>query len=330
MEHLVGAGNLSRLLQDIRLAAANWIRLEMRANAAAVLPAGDHFAAHLVIRGSIQLQVDDKGPLLLEAGQTAILPQGRSHVLRESSGGRPVRVSCFDDPGDADIPPTLQFGEGEDLKAVVLSAQLRFSWPTLLPQPARLPVVLLGTRSYNRDATAALAASRSLDITAGRPGATACLSHYAHLLLTRELCDFLLLHPMLIGAEDETSASMVRAIDAVQNRPEYPWTVERLANYVGMSRSTFAARFSEIMGSSPIEMVTQQRMEIASKYLRNPNMRIKAIAGKVGYISDTAFLRRFHQHFGMSPKSYRKKLEMEMDLPGSAANTLDAGAFGQY
>lgn len=307
MSEGVRSANLSELLQDIRLLSGDWVRIELASAGAVLMPAGETLAAHLVISGAALLQADDKEPILLEAGQTALLPQGRGHVLRSTEGGgSAMSTGHFDEVRGFDIPPPLRFGSGTSTGATVLSAQLRFNWPGRIPPPNHLPVVLLGTRSYQRDHTAAQSASLALDQTARNPGASVCLSRYVHLLLVRELSTYLQEHPTLVGAEDSVAASLARAIDAVQTRPEHAWTVERLARYVGMSRSTFAAKFKDAFERGPMDMVTAQRMEIAARYLRDPNARIKTIAAKVGYNSDTAFLRRFQNHFGMSPSTFRQ------------------------
>ena len=309
MEHQLAAPDLTEILQDMNLLDGEWVRVQLSEGGAYTMPAGDHIAAHFVIGGLAQLQADDKGMIAMEAGQTVLLPQGNSHVLRAPDGGQPSRIKYFDEARGNDIPPILRFGTGQSTKAIILSAQLRFKWPNRLPPPAHLPAIMLGKRRYRTDRTAEQTAAMA-DITAGRPGASISLSRYMQLILIRELCEFLQAHPLLVGGENLLAASLARAIDAVQTRPELQWTVERLARYVGMSRSTFAAKFKDAFDRGPMDMVIEQRMNIAAQYLRNPGMRIKTVAGKVGYKSDTAFLRRFNAHFDMSPSEFRQTISI--------------------
>jgi AraC-like DNA-binding protein len=300
---------LSQMLGRIALLGAEWVRIRVAPGEGFTMPAGDHFAAHFVIRGQFNLIVEQGSPEVFRAGGTAILPHGTRHSLRCEGATSSARLDCFDDPRDLDIPRSIDIGAVRDEDAaVVLSAQLHLDWPVELPRPQSLPAVLLGTRTYLDDRSAAETAARALDITARRPGATVCLSRFAELLLARELRDVLLAHPELFRSRDELTAAMVRAIDAVRMKPAHPWTVERLARYVAMSRSTFAVAFKDFYARSPMEVVTEQRMEIAAKLLRESNMRVKAIAAKVGYASDTAFLRRFTTHFGVPPTNYRRTL----------------------
>ena len=56
---------------------------------------------------------------------------------------------------------------------------------------------------------------------------------------------------------------MGTALSAIHDRVNTPWTVESLAEAAGMSRSAFAARFKELLGQTPLEYVTEWRMQKA-------------------------------------------------------------------
>jgi AraC-like DNA-binding protein len=59
---------------------------------------------------------------------------------------------------------------------------------------------------------------------------------------------------------------MGTALSAIHDRVNTPWTVESLAEAAGMSRSAFAARFKELLGQTPLEYVTEWRMQKAMRY----------------------------------------------------------------
>ncbi len=54
--------------------------------------------------------------------------------------------------------------------------------------------------------------------------------------------------------------------------------------------------------------VKAQRMQTASFYLKNSNMRIQEIARNLGYSHVSQFSRDFHQYSGLSPLAYRRKI----------------------
>ena len=116
--------------------------------------------------------------------------------LRQDGGGVCEQIRYFEEVHEIDIPPTLRImGPGAGLSALVLTAQLHLDWPAELPRPKSLPQVLLGTRSYRTDRTAAESAARALENTASRPGGSLCLTRFAELLLAREMRDVLISQP---------------------------------------------------------------------------------------------------------------------------------------
>ena len=308
IERRAPRANLSRLLGKIRLLGADWLRLDVQAGAGFSMAGGDHAVAYFVTRGSADLQIGQAPPITLDAGATALLPHGWPHAVRSQGGATCTPLDYFDAVHDLDIPPSMTIGQGAGAAtAVVLAARLHLDWPAELPHAKSLPHVLFGTRSYRADRTAAESAAHALETTASRPGGSLCLTRFAELLLARELRDVLMARPEVLELKDELSATLVRALEAVRMRPDHPWTVERLARHVGMSRSTFAAAFKAVHGVGPMEMVAVERMAMAARLLRTSRLRVKAIAAKVGYSSDTAFLRRFTAQFGEPPRAYTRR-----------------------
>jgi transcriptional regulator GlxA family with amidase domain len=61
------------------------------------------------------------------------------------------------------------------------------------------------------------------------------------------------------------------ALNSLHKRPAHAWTLEELARTVGTSRSVLAERFQLLMGSSPMQYLTQWRMVLASSLLRRSN-----------------------------------------------------------
>jgi len=59
-----------------------------------------------------------------------------------------------------------------------------------------------------------------------------------------------------------------RAVSAIHNHPNQPWTVESLAQHAAASRSSFAARFTEIVGEPPLRALTRWRMQRAASLLK--------------------------------------------------------------
>ncbi|MDS7598508.1 AraC family transcriptional regulator [Agrobacterium tumefaciens] len=82
------------------------------------------------------------------------------------------------------------------------------------------------------------------------------------------------------------------------------WRLEELAQHCNLSRSQFAARFTEAVGVSPIEYLFQWRMHVARRALRRPNSIVLDVAEQVGYHSEASFGAAFKRMFGVAPRRY--------------------------
>lgn len=99
---------------------------------------------------------------------------------------------------------------------------------------------------------------------------------------------------------------MRAAITCMHDNPGRPWTLQALAEHVGMSRSFFALRFKETVGSTPMEYLARWRMMLAGDRLRNTDDPIAAIASSLGYESESAFGKAFKRLMGCSPRQYSR------------------------
>jgi AraC-like DNA-binding protein len=84
----------------------------------------------------------------------------------------------------------------------------------------------------------------------------------------------------------------------------HAWTVSGLARLCGVSRSTFAARFRQIVRTGPIEYLLHWRMALAKDELRRGSRSIGEIALAIGFQSSSAFSTAFSQAVGSSPKRF--------------------------
>jgi len=96
------------------------------------------------------------------------------------------------------------------------------------------------------------------------------------------------------------------AISSMHDEPAHDWTVEELGQRAGMSRSTFALRFKETVGVSPMEYLTRWRMLLAGDRMANTSDSISQIAQSLGYESASAFTKAFKKIMGCSPREYNR------------------------
>jgi AraC-like DNA-binding protein len=99
---------------------------------------------------------------------------------------------------------------------------------------------------------------------------------------------------------------MSAAISAIHADPAHRWTLQELAERVGMSRSTFALRFKQTVGASPMDYLTRWRMLLAGDRLANSSDPISAVALSLSYESESAFSTAFKRVMGCSPRQYAR------------------------
>ena len=98
-----------------------------------------------------------------------------------------------------------------------------------------------------------------------------------------------------------------RAMSLVHRDPAQPWSVASLARETAMSRSAFAARFSQLVGEPAVRYVTRWKMHAALMWLKEENAALSEIASRLGYESEAAFSRAFKRFVGISPGAARRR-----------------------
>ena len=127
-------------------------------------------------------------------------------------------------------------------------------------------------------------------------------------------CLIILLRQHLLAGEAGASPVLMalreprlaRAVLAILEQPGAPYTVESLAVMAGMSRTSFAERFSQIFEQAPMDFIQRVRLRIAAQLLASTDLPVKVIAGSVGYASRSSFSRAFEAIYGAAPTDFRR------------------------
>lgn len=146
------------------------------------------------------------------------------------------------------------------------------------------------------------------ELRAPRPGGDLVAQYLAHMMLVQALRLYLEEEPnggigWLFALADQ---QMNAAITSMHENPAHAWTVQKLAERAGMSRSKFATSFRKSVGQSPMEYLTRWRMMLAGDKLQNTNQPISALALSLGYESESSFGKAFKRVMGCSPRQYSR------------------------
>ncbi|MCR5883443.1 AraC family transcriptional regulator [Rhizobacter sp. J219] len=127
-------------------------------------------------------------------------------------------------------------------------------------------------------------------------------------VLLLQLLRWLLDHPEESGVPTGllnglSHPQLAKALVALHEAPGDAWSLPRMAECAGMSRSAFAAAFKSHVGEGPAEYLAQWRLSIAQTRLRQGSP-LKTIAEDLGYSSASALSRVFAQKVGRSPRDW--------------------------
>jgi len=126
------------------------------------------------------------------------------------------------------------------------------------------------------------------------------------------------------GLADERLAVALRR---VHERPSASWTVAELAREAAMSRSAFFARFSRLVGVTPMEYLSGWRIALSKRLLCREGATVADVAGRVGYGSASAFSVAFTRHVGQPPAHFVRR-DRAIAQDAQVSDTVDPGRKG--
>ncbi len=312
---------LGEALQCLRMNGTLYCRSEFTAPWALELPAlKDCLMLHVVTSGHAWLEVGGVDPMRLAPGDLALVPHGEGHRL-SSEPGIPA-AKLFDLPreevsGHFEI---LRHGGGGEPSAMICAA-VHFDHAAahrllpLLPRAVRVGASHSPDREWMQS-TLRLMAEEAGEL---RPGGETVITRLADILVIQAIRSWIEQDPAAqtgwLGALRDKQIGL--AIAMIHRDPARPWTLASLAAEAAMSRSAFAARFTELVGEPAMQYVARWRMQVARTWLKEGNVRLGELAGRLGYQSEAAFSRAFKRLVGIPPGAARAR---RAQLPKSSTN----------
>ncbi len=112
------------------------------------------------------------------------------------------------------------------------------------------------------------------------------------------------------------------ALRLLHAEPAAPWTVAALAEGTGVSRSTLAKRFADLVGEPPLTYLTRRRMTLAADLLiEQESATVADIARAVGYSDPFGFSVAFKRVRGLNPSEFRRTATMASPAAERSAPT---------
>lgn len=263
---------------------------------------------HLITEGDCLVEMEGMPPLRAQTGDVVLFPGGSAHRMTSEVGMPPPR-------GVADLkkllsarPRRLAYGGGGAATRIVcgyLACDTRLAKLLLNGLP---PVVRVSLRDSDAGTWLESSVRYALaEARTPRPGGAGLLAKLAELLFIEVLRQYIHQSDNQTGWLAALGDRIVgNALNALHQRPGHEWTLAELARAAGTSRSVLAERFQQLVGTSPMQYLTQWRMVMAANLLRSSNTPLARVAEEVGYQNDTSFSRAFRREYGQPPAAWRR------------------------
>ncbi|PIO97193.1 AraC family transcriptional regulator [Pleomorphomonas carboxyditropha] len=267
-------------------------------------PRPDKIKFFIPAKGECWLVIDGMGePIRLRQGDVFLLATQRPFVLASDLSAPMLDAEQVFASGTCEI---INIADGDDflfLGGHVLidneaGRLLLDSLPPTVHLPANMPEA--GTLEW-------LIEQLVREHQQGRLGAHFATAQLAQLM-------FLEILRVYVGGKDEMAVGRLRAIcdpriapaiKLIHGDPRRDWHLAELAKAAGMSRTVFAVYFKSVAGVPPLTYLTEWRMRLAERALKESNKPLAAVASSVGYTSENAFSAAFKRVTGRAPKRYR-------------------------
>jgi len=263
---------------------------------------------HLIARGNCWLHLtgQDKNQnknIALTGGDLVVFPREVAHTISDSMQP-PEKIDNLPVPAAADEIPSTS----------LICGYFDFESPQINPLLAAMPDVV---HIKNEDPTRTSAMNSLLNFitveteTAG-PGSEAMIDKLTELLFIHVVRAYIkqsnVSRGVLAALADK---SMSKVVSAIHKDPSVKWSVEKLAEQSGMSRSAFAKYFQRVVNMTPMQYVTHWRMQVAYETLRNTKTPVVIIAEQSGYQTEASFRKAFKDVTGENPGAVRKGISIK-------------------
>lgn len=302
---------LDDILDTLNLKGILYFRTDFTPPWAVTVPdLGQAARFHLVVQGGCHVDFASGDSVDLGPGDIVLIPRGRSHVLADRPGRDAPPLERVLESAGFEGHGVFVVGDSDPRASTqMICGHFSFRGGADHPLLRALPEYLVTTTAARArrpwlDEILRLVAQRVFSDEMGSNTAVTRLSEIVFIELLRNGIDQSEDLKSLLEAFGDRQIG--RALELIHEQPAHPWTVETLAARVAMSRSRFAERFKDLVGTGPMAYLLDWRLQKALSLLDGSRASVKQVASQTGYQSPAAFSRAFSGRFGLTPSEYRR------------------------
>jgi AraC-like DNA-binding protein len=259
----------------------------------------------VVARGRCFVSIDgEKRPRLLVEGDVFLNIARRPYTIGAEPGLKPCEIDAV--YAGAAKCQMIDAGGGDDVMMIGSHIELNEIGLRLLTSGLP-PIVHLRASDAGADQIQWLIREMMRETGDAMPGAETACSGMVELVFLH----LLRAHILKAGAvkigwlRAACDPKLAPALGLMHGDPARDWHLPELAKAAAMSRTAFAAHFKTVAGMAPLAYLTEWRMRLAERELRESAKPVARIARAVGYTSEAAFSTAFKRVIGHSPRRRR-------------------------
>jgi AraC-like DNA-binding protein len=296
---------LAQVLDRVRLGGTLLFHFELGHPWNLALPQRPYALFHYLSRGSATVAFERGRDLPLSEGDLVVVTRGEPHLIYSDRRTKPLSILDIDRPSAR--LGVVRHGGGAEPASTIICGNFTVSRPLCGAVLELLPPVLLLKPTADGGWLEAILQRMVSESALERPGQDVALSRLTEVLFVEVLRSWI---KSLSPGEGGWLGAMADphigpALQLIHEQPDRPWTLRELGQRVGLGRSAFSARFTELVGQPMQRYLIARRMMEAAFLLESSDEPIARIASRVGYETAAAFSKLFHRHHGLSPGRYR-------------------------
>lgn len=281
---------------------------QLRDATALQFPCERSMGVHLVTAGQVYLHAPSLAqPLCLQAGDVAVMARGCVHSISTHEDMASVRTVALDHAW----PLPVASAPDAAMQHALISGAYQFWHTPVHPFFAEMPDWLV-LRAQDGPYPRAMAHSMELlqqELALREQGSETLVYGLLDVIFV------LLMREMLQRQGERTSCwshgiqdpLVMKAVQAMHDDCARAWTLDKLAQHAGLSRTSLAERFRESMGNTPLNYLRTVRMQKAMAALSESERSLEQIAQEVGYTDAFSFSKVFKRTVGMAPRDFRRQ-----------------------
>jgi AraC-like DNA-binding protein len=297
---------LEKLIAGLNIDVRPFAVCRIGTGATMSIPDSDEVTTHYVLNGQSVLTYQGGIPIQLSPGAMVLLPKHMAHDIEVVGEGEAMPAALQHDGLQSQGVQVLESG-WNGTGAVLVCGYVTATYEGAEGLFDYLPTPIV---EYARQGDAIFNAFATLvhELVEPQPGTvamTATLMRQCLLTILRKRAEGGVCNVPWLSALEHPRIS--KALRDVMLDPGRPYTLERMADSAGMSRSAFSKHFSKTFGRTAMDFVKEVRLRRAADLLLTTSRPIKAIAADVGYQSRSHFTQAFKETHGIHPAAFREQ-----------------------